>query len=157
MVDFSKNERILIGLYLIWFFIHTGLLTFTSEESLVANLFWPFNSGKESFVDTYDITEFLIYAGSPLVMYICYRLFFASETKMPPPKRKQLDIGFLPSLINEKIKVEELKQKISLLTKEPMSTSLLEELMLDKQKLEEKGVNRWIEKIEMKKKYKAFE
>ena len=77
MKKLSQFQRKVLGIYILWFFIHLVFLTIS--ERTVPERFWPFQRQDYSFfeeiVRTYDISEFLIYAISPAIIFIICVLF----------------------------------------------------------------------------------
>ena len=53
--------------------------------------------------------------------------------------------------------MEELTQKINALNNGPVNYDRLEELKKDKEKIMRHGINGWLDKLEVKKKYKEFQ
>ena len=156
MQNFPRLERILAAFYFIWFFVHLGLF-FYSEESPDNTLFWPFSSDGKSFTSTYDISEFLIYLGAPLILFIAYKIVFAKEYDEYSSGRRHSGSSYFMAFLEEKIKNEELSQKINELQGKPVSYELLNELKADKEKAANQNVNNWLDRVETRKKYKEFE
>ncbi len=157
MENFSKNERILGAIYFIWFFLHLGFF-FYSEEGTDSSQFWPFIKAGQTLVATYDFSEFLIYIGIPLVLYIAYKIIYYDNYAESSGNRRHSTISsYFQAFLEEKIKVEELVQKINELTGLPVSYDYLDELKKDKEKAGTLGVNGWLDRVEVKKKYKEFE
>ena len=158
MENFSKTERILGAIYFIWFFLHLGLF-FYSEDGTNSSQFWPFIKASETLSSTYDISEFLIYIGIPLILYIAFKIItYNNFADSSSGSRRHYNIGsFFQAFLDEKIKTEELTQKINELTNQPVNYNYLDELKKDKEKAATEGVNGWLDRVELKKKYKEFE
>ena len=155
MQNFSRPERIAAALYLIWFFVHAGLF-FYSEESPDNSLFWPFSSGGKSMTVTYDATEFAVYIGVPLILFFAYRIMFGKTYEELQAARRH-STNFFIAFLDEKIKSEELAQKINELENRPVNYSYLNELKDDREKAASQSVNNWLDRLEVRKKYKEFE
>jgi len=70
-----KLKRKTWGLYLIWVFIHFILLILPKDGynyTLHQNEFWPFSGN--SWDQTYDLSEFLIYSLAPLIILYALNL-----------------------------------------------------------------------------------
>ena len=158
MENFSKNERIIGALYFIWFFLHMGLF-FYSEDGTNSSEFWPFTNAGDSLSATYDISEFLIYIGIPLVLYVAFKIItYKNFADSSSGSRRHSNINnFFQAFLDEKIKTEELRQKINELTNQPVNYHYLDELRKDKEKAATEGVNGWLDRVEVKKKYRDFE
>ncbi len=156
MQNFSKLERIAAGVYFIWFFIHLGLF-FYSDESQDNALFWPFFSEDKTFAVTYDVSEFFVYIGAPLVLFIAYKIIFGREYDASSSGKRHITTSFFLAFLDEKIKVEESAQKINELQNRPVSYDYLNELKTDKEKAANQTVNHWLDRVEVRKKYKEFE
>src|SRR5437867_1852202 len=115
MQSFSKNERFLAGLYFIWFFIHLGLF-FSSEEGVDSSQFWPFVQRGKTLSGTYDVVEFLVYVGFPLVLFVAYKIFTYNPILESSVPRKHSAGSFFIAFLDEKIKAEQLAQQINELT-----------------------------------------
>ncbi len=156
MRNFSRLERLAAACYFIWFFIHLFIF-FTSQESTFNTEFWPFVSPGQNIFTTYDITEFLVYTGTPLVFFIAYRIFVGDPENVYYSRRHHSNSSFFIAFLDEKIKVEELNQEVNRLNNRPVDAGYLEELKSDRQKAGSTGVKDWINRVEVKKKYKDFE
>jgi hypothetical protein len=150
----SKFKKILAAFYTIWFFIHLGLLVY-AEDSLDSQQFWPFIKTGQTLQDTYDVFEFLIYVGIPLVLYIALKLLFEQREEEEYNTKKHSSSGtFFLAFLHEKIKSEELTQKINELKNQPVNHERLEELKKDFKKASSHGIDGWLERVEVRKKYK---
>lgn len=158
MGNFSKWERIATAFYFVWFFVHLGLF-FYSEESADNSFFWPFCPSGKTMANTYDVTEFLIYIGAPLILLVAYKIVYATNPLHNPAYhyRQHGQASFFIAFLNEKIKAEELLQKINELQNLPVSYDYLNQLKTDREKAESQSVAGWLNRIEVKKKYKEFE
>jgi len=158
MESFSRTERTLAAIYFIWFFLHLGLF-FYSAEGTDSSQFWPFVSTGATLAGTYDVSEFLIYTGIPLVLYIAFKIItytsFAESSS--GSRRHSTTNSFFKAFLDEKIKTEELTQKINELTGKPVIYDYLDELKKDKEKAATVGVNGWLDRVAIKKKYRDFE
>lgn len=82
-LDMEKNE--IVGVYFVWLLIHLSLLLIFSDgvfdnSNMGPEKFFPFNSAyDEEGLDKYDITEFLFYILSPLLIYGAY--YFPNQEK----------------------------------------------------------------------------
>lgn len=156
MQNFSRSERIAAALYFIWFFIHLWLF-FYSEESADNSHFWPFVAAGKTFVTTYDVTEFIVYIGAPLILFIAYKIVNGNAYDETGSARRHPTTNFFLSFLDEKIKAETLTQKLNELTNQPVSHTYLNELKADREKAGSMGVNSWLDRVEVKKKYKDFQ
>ena len=156
MQNFSRLERIAAAVYFIWFFLHL-VLFFYSTESPDNSFFWPFSSGDKPLETTYDVTELIVYVASPLVLFIAYRIVYGRDYENSSGNRRHSTASFLIAFLDEKIKAEELSQKINELQNRPVNYDYLTELKSDREKVASQSVNDWLNKIEIKKKYKEFE
>ena len=155
MEKFSKTERVIAALYFIWFFLHAGFFVY-SEDNPDRSQFWPFIKAGQTLSGTYDVSEFLIYIGSPLVLFIAYKIIYTNYGQSTVSHRHTSGSFFL-AFLKEKIKTEELSQKINELTNKPVNRHHLDELKKDKEKASTHGVHGWLERSEVKKKYREFE
>ena len=78
MEKLNQNQRIILSIYVVWTFIHLIFLTIAERDS-PAEYFWPFEIGQnrtvlEAIPTFYDFSEFLVYVGSPIIIYIIYNL-----------------------------------------------------------------------------------
>jgi hypothetical protein len=156
MDNFSRAEKIAAALYCIWFLAH--LLSFSyAEENPENQAFWPFiNTG--NLMSTYGIAEFFIYTSVPLLIFLVYKMWYKKYPgKQAHVHRHRGGNGFFMAFLEEKIKAEELAQKINALSNLPVNYSLLDELKADREKISGRGVNAWLLRSEIKKKYKEFE
>jgi hypothetical protein len=158
MERLTRIERLSGAIYSIWFFIHLAFLFYADAEAGSVS-FWPFIKNGQSLYTTYDVFEFLVYIGTPLLAYIVYKILFTKsyEEQEQHIHQKHSTHSFFRAFLDEKIKVEELTQKINALNNQPVNFDYLEELKKDKQKITTHGLNNWLEKLEVKKKYKEFQ
>jgi hypothetical protein len=158
MEKLSRIERLIAACYCIWFFMHLGFF-FYAEVGADSTVFWPFIKKGQTLYNTYDVFEFLIYIGTPLVLYIVYRILFTwrDDDEKYHHHQKHSSHSYFAAFLDEKIKVEELTQQINTLTNQPVNYNYLNELKKDKEKVMVHGVNGWLDKLEVKKKYKEFE
>ena len=155
MQNFSKAERIAVAIYFIWFFVNLGLF-FYSDESPDNSFFWPFTPADKSMAVTYDVTELAVYIGAPLVLFIAYRIVFSKNYEASQASRRH-STNFLIAFLDEKIKNEQLVQKINELQNKPVNNNYLDELKSDREKAASNNVNNWLDRVEIRKKYKDFE
>ena len=155
MQSFSKAERVAIALYFIWFFLHLAFF-FYADEGPDNHLFWPFTSGGKALKSTYDVMEFVVYALAPLILFIAYRIVVGNERETSSARRHSSS-GFFIAFLEEKIKVEELTQKLNQLQSKPVNYDVLNLLKTEKEKASSTSIHDWFDKIEIKKKYKEFE
>ncbi len=81
MKELLQEHRRLIAVYLVWIFINIIILQISFGESERA-YFWPFDGGDLTGLDdTYDFSEFLVYAIGPAVIFIAY-VMFTKKTKL---------------------------------------------------------------------------
>jgi hypothetical protein len=76
MKDLSQNEKVFLAIYLGWAFLHLVFLSIGWEGSYQQR-FWPFFERKDwanTIRMTYDISEFLVYVGTPAVAFFIHRL-----------------------------------------------------------------------------------
>jgi hypothetical protein len=158
MERLTRTERIIASCYCIWFFVHLCFF-FYAKEDADSSVFWPFTKKDQSLYNTYDIFEFLIYAGVPLALFIVYKILFAwqDEEEKYHVHQKHSGYSYFTAFLDEKIKVEELTQKINELNHQPVNYDYLDELKKDKEKITMPGLNNWLDKLEVKKKYKTFQ
>jgi len=156
MQNTPRMERIAAAFYLIWFFVHL-VLFFYSEENPDNSLFWPFSAAGKSFIVTYDVSEFLVYIGTPLVLFIAYKIVFANEYDASSSGRKHSSASFFVAFLHEKIKAEELVQQLNELQGKPVNYDALTQLKADMEKASSQSVNNWLDRVEVRKKYKEFE
>lgn len=154
----SKLKRLITALYCIWFFMHLAFLAY-ADENADSGTFWPFITKDQALASTYDIFEFFIYTGVPLVLFICYTLIFPSKTEEEQEviHRRHSSHSFFLAFLDEKIKAEELKQQLNELTNQPTNYNYLNQLKKDRDKAGNVGVNGWLERLEIKKRYKEYE
>jgi hypothetical protein len=155
MQNFSRGERVAVALYLVWFFIQIGLF-FYSADGADSSFFWPFTPGGKGFSVTYDITEFAVYILSPLVLFIAYKIISGANHEEVTSNRRH-SFNFFIAFLDEKIKSEELIQKINELQNKTCSFEYLNELKADREKAANQNVNNWLNRVEVRKKYKQFE
>lgn len=156
MQNFSRLERIAAAIYFIWFSMHLGLF-FYSTESSDNSLFWPFYPGDKTIQTTYDVTEFIVFIASPLIIFIAYRIVYGRDYESSSGNRRHSAASFFIAFLDEKIKGEELSQKINELQNRTVNYDYLAELKSDREKAASHSVNDWLNKIEVKKKYKEYE
>lgn len=158
MQNDSKAERIAAAFYFIWFFIHLWLLCYSDENTDVAQ-FWPFTTTGKSFESTYDVSEFLVYIGSPLVLFIAWKIInhVNPEEEFHSRHHRHISSSFFLAFLDEKIKAESLTQKINELTHKEVNYQYLDELKSDRSKAASRGVNKWFDRMEVKKKYKDYQ
>jgi hypothetical protein len=68
------------AIYILWFFLNILLLVFgISYSSANENMFYPFDRYTKLIINfnvaVYDISEFIIYTMSPIVLYLVYYLW----------------------------------------------------------------------------------
>ena len=156
MQNFSRLERIAAAVYFIWFFLHLGLL-FYSDESPDNSLFWPFTTGGKTLATTYDVSEFIVYVGVPLVFFIAFKIVYGKSFDESSSYRRHSTSSFFISFLDEKIKTEELLQKLNELQNRPVTYDRLNQLKSDREIAASQNVNDWLDRVELKKKYKEFE
>ena len=156
MDNFSKNERILTIIYFMWFFLHLGFFFYAGEVP-DASQFWPFVKSGVTLEESYDVSEFLIYISVPLVVFIAYKIINYENDQLPIKGHRHTNSSYFQAFLNERIKAEELAQKINELTNQPVNYAYLNELKKDKESAATEGVNGWLDRVELKKKYKEFE
>ena len=75
-VEMKKKEKILIAIISGWFFIHLTIYITTKIDpcgySYSLSSFWPIDSGVISCI--YDLSEFLVYAITPILIYATYKI-----------------------------------------------------------------------------------
>jgi hypothetical protein len=73
----SKNEKTMLAIYIGWAFLHLVFLAI-GWSGRSHSYFWPFsdddNYGRNDISVIYDLSEFLVYVGGPVVVYVIYRL-----------------------------------------------------------------------------------
>jgi len=70
-----QKQRQFISIYAIWFFLNLVCLFigFTKDSDYNREEFWPFTDSKYvTLAESYDISEFLVYAIGPLVIWFAY-------------------------------------------------------------------------------------
>ena len=153
MDSLSRNERIAAAFYFIWFFLHLGFF-FYSDETIDSVKFWPFIHKGQTLAGTYDISEFVIYVGIPLILFIAYKIIYTTQEYSG--NHKHASYSFLIAFLQEKIKAEELTQKLNELTGKQAQYDYLNELKSDLEKACSQTVSGWLDRFEVKKKYKEF-
>jgi hypothetical protein len=131
-------------------------LFFYSVDSPDSSFFWPFTPEGKGVNVTYDITEFAVYILSPLVLFIAYKIILGTNREDIPASRRH-SFNFFIAFLDEKIKSEELTQKINELQNITCSFEYLNELKADREKAANQNVNNWLNRVEVRKKYKQFE
>ena len=61
----------LLAFYIVWSFLHVLLWAFAPHASTSSKFFFPFDGN----VRQYDISEFLVYVGSPVILYFSWCLY----------------------------------------------------------------------------------
>jgi hypothetical protein len=82
MIQLIKRNRLIIGVLILWFFLNCIFLLFSNGNNDAKNYFYPFEEYPEIFLEqnenpfgyTYDLSEFMIYAISPIVLFIVINL-----------------------------------------------------------------------------------
>jgi hypothetical protein len=71
----SKNEKTMLAIYIGWAFLHLVFLVI-GWSGIYHRYFWPFAeySQYNKIGKAYDLSEFLVYVGGPVVVYVIYRL-----------------------------------------------------------------------------------
>jgi hypothetical protein len=69
------NNKKLLGIYTLWITLHFIIFVFSSNGS--KHEFWPLTD--YSLMDSYDITEFLIYSICPILLIIAINLISSSK------------------------------------------------------------------------------
>ena len=158
MDKLSRIERLIAASYCIWFFMHLGFF-FYAEEGADSDAFWPFLKKGQSLLTTYNVFEFLIYIGTPLLQYIVYKILFTpqDEEEKYHGHQSHSNHGYFAAFLDEKIKVEELTQQLNELRNQPVNYQYLDELKKDRKKITTHGINNWLDKLEVKKKYREFQ
>ena len=86
----NKIEKITVASIIGWFFIHLIIFITTKIDPCgferPLEHFWPIDGGIISYV--YDLSEFLIYAATPLIFYTTYKILSIFSKKIPPPPEK---------------------------------------------------------------------
>ncbi len=155
MEKFTRIERVIAALYFIWFFLNLIVFFYTVDTPDNKN-FWPFFADGKPLLAVYDITEFAVYVGAPLVIFlICKLIWGIGYTKAE--HHHHSGGSFFVAFLNERIRAEELLQKLNELQNLKVSNDYINELKADKEKASVRGANRWIDRLEIKKKYKKFE
>ena len=75
MKDLFKKQRQFISIYAIWFFLNLVCLFigFTKDSDSYRDEFWPFTDSRyATLAKSYDLSEFLVYAIGPLVIWFAY-------------------------------------------------------------------------------------
>ena len=77
MEKLNHFQRLILSLYISWTFMHLIFLTIAKRDS--PDYFWPFQIGInrtifEAIPVFYDFSEFLVYVGSPIIIYFVYLL-----------------------------------------------------------------------------------
>ncbi len=79
MKNLSQNEKTFLAICIGWAFLHVIFLAIGWEGDY-HETFWPFEAkislqrGQNAMSETYDISEFLVYAGGPAVAFFIHRL-----------------------------------------------------------------------------------
>jgi hypothetical protein len=81
MKNLSKDEKKYLGYYLGWTFIHIILFT-VGWKGKYHDKFWvPLIDDGITIKKAYNITEFLIYVGTPAVAFYIHRLINSNSKK----------------------------------------------------------------------------
>lgn len=156
MENLNKFERVFLSIFIGWFFVHT-IFFFLSTDGVNSSTFWPFTPNGLGFETTYDISEYLIYVGVPIVLMIIYRLVKPKKYADTAIKQTHANVGFFIAFLDEKINVEALTQQLNELTGKPIDNTVLQQLQKDRDIAGTQGVKNWIERVAVKEKYKDFE
>ena len=72
MRTFIKGNGIVISVLLMWLFVHFICLMLAKDMYYSKDIFYPFT--ENSLIYSYDITEFLVYGVSPIVIFIILKI-----------------------------------------------------------------------------------
>jgi len=156
MEKFSRLEKLTAFLYFIWFSLNL-VIFFSADEGPDNKLFWPFNSADQSVFSTYDIAEFSVYVGIPLILFGSLKIMLGNKRPIALSHDHYHHSNYFLAFLEEKIKAEELQQQLNALRHQPVSNQYLEELKADREKIILQGTEGWRNKIQVKEKYKQFE
>lgn len=156
MENLNKFERVFLSIFIGWFFVHT-IFFFLSTDGVNSATFWPITSSGLGFETTYDISEYLIYVGIPIVLMIVYRIVKPKKYADTAIKQTHANVGFFIAFLDEKIIVESLTQQLNELTNQPVDYTNLKLLQNDRAIAATQGVKDWMDRVAVKEKYKDFE
>lgn len=155
MEKFTRIERVIAFFYFVWFFLNL-IVFFYAEDSPDNKNFWPFFSNDKPLLTVYDITEFATYVGTPLIIFIICKLIWGIGYT-PTEHHHHTGGSFFLAFLNEKIRAEELLQKLNELQNLKVNNDYINELKADRDKASIKNAKSWVNRLEVKKKYKQFE
>ena len=72
MNKLMKENGTVLGILLLWLFIHFILLMVGGVDNTNTESFYPFS--ERNLKNSYDITEFLVYGVGPIVLFIIIKL-----------------------------------------------------------------------------------
>lgn len=154
MEKFTKIERVIASFYFFWFFLNL-IVFFYAEDGPDNNNFWPFFTNGKPLLAVYDITEFATYVGAPLVIFIICKYILGSG--YTHTENHHTGRSFFVAFLNERIRAEELLQKLNEQQNLKANYDYINELKADRDKASVKNARSWADRLEVKKKYKKFE
>jgi hypothetical protein len=72
MKSFIKENGVVISILLIWLFVHFVCLMLAKDMYYSKDIFYPFTENSLRY--SYDITEFLVYGLTPIVIFVITKL-----------------------------------------------------------------------------------
>lgn len=72
MKSFIKENGVVISILLIWLFVHFVCLMLAKDMYYSKDIFYPFTENSLRY--SYDITEFLVYGLTPIVIFVIIKL-----------------------------------------------------------------------------------
>ncbi len=72
MKSFIKENGVVISILLIWLFVHFACLMLAKDMYYSKDIFYPFTENSLRY--SYDITEFLVYGLTPIVIFVIFKL-----------------------------------------------------------------------------------
>lgn len=67
-----KENGVVIGILIFWLFVNFICLMMAKDMYYSKDIFYPFTENKLTY--SYDITEFLVYGVSPIVVFVVIKL-----------------------------------------------------------------------------------
>jgi len=79
MKNLSKDEKLFLAFYSGWALLHLVFLAMGWKGDHHSDGFWPFGNesswdGDNKITRIYDLSEFLVYVGTPAVAFFIYRV-----------------------------------------------------------------------------------
>jgi hypothetical protein len=78
MKELFQKQKQFLSIYIAWFFLNLVCLFvgFSSSSDSYRDEFWPFGESSSATLSrSYDLSEFIVYAFGPLVVWFVYNNF----------------------------------------------------------------------------------